>query len=219
MTTSECAEHDALVYRIKIAMMNMPPEDLTIEELRAIETVIRGAIDRASRPVGNVINFAARRVAVSRVMRRKLGLTRRNDSVRVRRYPPPVLSQRSLRLVTTSGHPQTADMHDRETLDSELRLIALVRRSIREQGGQPSCRQADEPLDERLAHRDLPRVPSITSAGLRDISGPLPSPGRAGMSISALCGPVSHQHRASGSKNAPSVSRLTSVRNVCEFEA
>jgi uncharacterized protein DUF732 len=44
-------------------------------------------------------------------------------------------------------------MRDRETIDSELRLIANVRRSIREQGGQPSCRQADELLDERLAHR------------------------------------------------------------------
>ncbi len=44
-------------------------------------------------------------------------------------------------------------MRDRETIDSELRLIALARRSIREQGGQPSCRQADELLDERLAHR------------------------------------------------------------------
>ena len=44
-------------------------------------------------------------------------------------------------------------MRDRETIDSELRLIALGRRSIREQGGQPSCRQADELLDERLAHR------------------------------------------------------------------
>jgi hypothetical protein len=43
--------------------MTMPPEHLTVEELRAIETVIRGAIDRASRPVGNVINFAARRAA------------------------------------------------------------------------------------------------------------------------------------------------------------
>jgi hypothetical protein len=51
------------VYRVKIAMMTMPPEDLTIKELRAIETVIRGAIDRASRPDGNVINFAARRAA------------------------------------------------------------------------------------------------------------------------------------------------------------
>ena len=44
-------------------------------------------------------------------------------------------------------------MRDRDTIDSELRLIALQRRSIREQGGQPSSRQADELLDERLAHR------------------------------------------------------------------
>ena len=36
-------------------------------------------------------------------------------------------------------------MRDRETIDLELRLIALARRSIRE--------QADELLDERLAHR------------------------------------------------------------------
>ena len=44
-------------------------------------------------------------------------------------------------------------MRDRETIDLELRLIALARRSIREQGGRPSIRQADELLDERLAHR------------------------------------------------------------------
>jgi len=44
-------------------------------------------------------------------------------------------------------------MRDRETIDSELRLLAAKRRSIREQGGQLSCRQADELLDERLAHR------------------------------------------------------------------
>jgi hypothetical protein len=43
-------------------------------------------------------------------------------------------------------------MRDRETIDSELRLIALGRRSIREQGGEPSCQQVDELLDERLAH-------------------------------------------------------------------
>jgi hypothetical protein len=64
MTTSEFAERDALMYRVEIAMMTMPPDYLTIEELRAIETVIRGAIDRASRPVDNVINLAARRAAV-----------------------------------------------------------------------------------------------------------------------------------------------------------
>jgi Protein of unknown function (DUF732) len=44
-------------------------------------------------------------------------------------------------------------MRDRETIDSELRLIAQRRRSIREQGGQLSSRQLDELLDERLGHR------------------------------------------------------------------
>jgi len=44
-------------------------------------------------------------------------------------------------------------MRDRETIDSELRLLAAMRRSIREQGGELSCRQADELLDERLGYR------------------------------------------------------------------
>jgi hypothetical protein len=35
-------------------------------------------------------------------------------------------------------------MHDLETIDSELRLLAAVRRSIREHGGEPSSRQVDE---------------------------------------------------------------------------
>jgi hypothetical protein len=43
-------------------------------------------------------------------------------------------------------------MRDRETIDSELRRIALGRQSIREQGGQPSYRDADALLDELLAH-------------------------------------------------------------------
>jgi hypothetical protein len=62
MTTSEFAERE-LMYHVGLAMMTLPPDYLTIEELRAIETVIRGAIDRASRPVGNVINLADRRAA------------------------------------------------------------------------------------------------------------------------------------------------------------
>jgi hypothetical protein len=41
-------------------------------------------------------------------------------------------------------------MRDRETIDSELRVIAQC---IREQGGQLSSRQLDELLDERLGHR------------------------------------------------------------------
>src|SRR5271155_4506305 len=43
-------------------------------------------------------------------------------------------------------------MRDRETIDSELRRIALGRRSSREQGGLPSSREVDELLDELLAH-------------------------------------------------------------------
>jgi hypothetical protein len=44
-------------------------------------------------------------------------------------------------------------MCDLAAIDSELRLLAAVRRSIREHGGEPSNRQVDELLDERLAHR------------------------------------------------------------------
>ena len=43
-------------------------------------------------------------------------------------------------------------MRDRETIDCELRLLAAVRRSIREHGGEPSSRQIDEVLDERLSY-------------------------------------------------------------------
>jgi hypothetical protein len=35
-------------------------------------------------------------------------------------------------------------MRDLETIDSELRLLAAVRRSIREHGGEPSSCQVDE---------------------------------------------------------------------------
>ena len=44
-------------------------------------------------------------------------------------------------------------MRDRETIDSELRRIASMRRSIRERGGQLSSQQLDALLDERLGHR------------------------------------------------------------------
>ena len=37
-------------------------------------------------------------------------------------------------------------MRDRDTIDAELRLLAAVRRSIREQGGEPSSSQVDELL-------------------------------------------------------------------------
>ena len=44
-------------------------------------------------------------------------------------------------------------MRDRDTIDSELRRLAELRRSIRAHGGELSSRQIDELLDERLGHR------------------------------------------------------------------
>ena len=42
-------------------------------------------------------------------------------------------------------------MRDRDTIDAELRLLAAVRRSIREQGGEPSSSQVDELLVDSYA--------------------------------------------------------------------
>ena len=51
------------------------------------------------------------------------------------------------------SHP----MRDREIIDSELRLLAAVRRTIRDEGGpMPTTAPMDELLDERLAHRGRP---------------------------------------------------------------
>ena len=45
-------------------------------------------------------------------------------------------------------------MRDFETIDSELRLVAALRRAAPERGGPlPSIDVADALLDERLAHR------------------------------------------------------------------
>jgi hypothetical protein len=51
-------------------------------------------------------------------------------------------------------------MRDLEVIDSELRLLAAVRRSIREHGGEPSSRQVDELLGWRreLTRRQLMRL-------------------------------------------------------------
>jgi hypothetical protein len=40
-------------------------------------------------------------------------------------------------------------MRDLDTIDSELRLVAAVRWSIREHGGEPSSHLVDELFDER----------------------------------------------------------------------
>lgn len=57
-------------------------------------------------------------------------------------------------------------MRDRETIDSELRRIALGRRSIRERGGQPSTQEVDALLDELLAHST--GVPLMAAPGARE---------------------------------------------------
>jgi hypothetical protein len=58
------------------------------------------------------------------------------------------------------------DMRDRETIDAELRRLAAGRQSIREQGRQPSSREADELLDELLAHTSgVPPTTAVTSGG------------------------------------------------------
>jgi hypothetical protein len=41
------------------------------------------------------------------------------------------------------------DRRDLDTIDAELRLLAAVRWSIREHGGEPSTRLVDDLLDER----------------------------------------------------------------------
>jgi hypothetical protein len=55
-------------------------------------------------------------------------------------------------------------MRDLDTVDSEPRLLAAVRRSIREHGGEPSSFQVDELLDERLLLAR--RISAITTAVL-----------------------------------------------------
>lgn len=48
-----------------------------------------------------------------------------------------------------AGLPKIDLVRTRDKIDDELRVLAAVRRSIREQCGEPSSRQVDEPLDER----------------------------------------------------------------------
>jgi len=52
-------------------------------------------------------------------------------------------------------------MRDADVIESEPRLLAAVRWSIREHGGEPSSRQVDELLDERnkLTARPASRGP------------------------------------------------------------
>ena len=65
----------------------------------------------------------------------------------------PAEDETSLMETSIVETPRFGDIRDRETIDSELRLLAAARRSIREHGIEPS-NQVDELLDERLAHSD-----------------------------------------------------------------
>lgn len=62
-------------------------------------------------------------------------------------------------------------MRDRETIDSELRLIALRRQSARESGALSSSQQAshqvDRLLDERLGHHTAPPEAKVAGAETR----------------------------------------------------
>lgn len=54
--------HDALVARVKNAMTTVGPEDLTIEELWAIASVLEPAVGREPADVvGNVVRLVDRR--------------------------------------------------------------------------------------------------------------------------------------------------------------
>jgi hypothetical protein len=49
--------------------------------------------------------------------------------------------------------PRLSNVRTRDDIDAELRLLAAVQRSIREQGGSPPSRQIDELLNERTTAR------------------------------------------------------------------
>jgi hypothetical protein len=61
-----------------------------------------------------------------------------------------------------------ASMRDREAIDSALRLIGAVRRSIREHGIEPSSRQVDELLDRLAASASCsPGMPCSNPSRIR----------------------------------------------------
>src|SRR5271166_6400643 len=59
------------------------------------------------------------------------------------------LSNQGVNCAAPVGAGTLTTMRDVDTIDSELRLLAAVRRPIREHGGRPSSPQVDELLDER----------------------------------------------------------------------
>jgi Protein of unknown function (DUF732) len=69
-------------------------------------------------------------------------------------------------------------MRDRETIDAELRRIALGRRSVSEQGRQPSSREVDELLDELLAHSRGAAFTTPVNASETEAVADTPLPGK-----------------------------------------
>lgn len=61
-------------------------------------------------------------------------------------------------------------MRDQKTIDSELRRLAELRRSIREHGGELSSRQIDDLLDERLGHRPEVSAPRSLPTPIRGVA-------------------------------------------------
>ena len=65
------------------------------------------------------------------------------------------------------GAPAVHAMRDLETIDSDLRLVAFLRRAARDQGGPlPSIDVADALLDER--HELIARLQPISCVRARD---------------------------------------------------
>src|SRR3954471_15598026 len=66
-------------------------------------------------------------------------------------------------------------MRDRETIDSELRRIATMRRAMRAHDGQLSSQEVDALLDERLGHRaeaaetEAVQTRAVVTAARRDL--------------------------------------------------
>lgn len=59
----------------------------------------------------------------------------------------------SYRRNQTGRRDVLADVRTTAVIDQELRLLAAVRRTIREQGGRPSSTAVDRLLDERISVR------------------------------------------------------------------
>ena len=57
-------------------------------------------------------------------------------------------------MVPRPGRLTLRTVRDREAIDTELRLLAAARWSIREQDGQPGSLQVDELLDERASREN-----------------------------------------------------------------